>query len=156
MPGQLVLIPHSRLQKNRSHSGGGGVQVPPTQVSSPEQSLSLQHPLAHTHCAPLFIQPAPQVKSQVPAAVQVLVPLAGAAQGAQLAEVKQPVCVVFPAQTPPQKCCPCGHGALPPAPLPPGPLASPPVAPAPPVAPVLELELAPPSEPVDPLPPPPT
>jgi len=91
MPMHWPAITHCATQAAPSHVGGGGVQVPPTQVSSPLQSASLQHALAHTHCAPLFIQPAPQVKSQLPFASQVLVPFAGAAQGPQLSERKQPV-----------------------------------------------------------------
>lgn len=82
MPGHPVVKPHSKMHTARSQVGGGGVQVPLTQVSSPEQSLSLQHWLAHTHCAPFFIQPAPQVKSQLPSAAHVDVPFAGGLHGA--------------------------------------------------------------------------
>jgi hypothetical protein len=45
------------------------------------------------------------VKSQVPLPEQMLVPLTGAgAQARQVFDPKQPVCVVFPAQIPPQRC----------------------------------------------------
>jgi hypothetical protein len=53
---------------------------------------------------------APQVKSQVPFPEQTLVPLTGAgAQDRQSFDPKHPVCVVFPAQIPPQRCCPAGQ-----------------------------------------------
>jgi hypothetical protein len=53
---------------------------------------------------------AAQVKSQVPLPEQTLVPLTGAgAQDRQLFDPKQPVWTVFPAQTPPQRCCPAGQ-----------------------------------------------
>ena len=84
--------------------GGGGWQVPPSQVSLPEQSASLQHWLAQTQLEPDFVYPEPQVKSQSPAAEQLLVPFAGATQAVQATDLKQPVCGVLPVQTPPQKC----------------------------------------------------
>jgi hypothetical protein len=59
---------------------------------------------------PDFTWLASQVKSQVPLPEQTLVPPAGAAgQGVQVLDAKQPVWMVFPAQTPPQRCCPAGH-----------------------------------------------
>ena len=91
--------------------GGATVQVPPEQVEPlPPQSASEQQAEAHAQRLPCFTWLASQVKSQVPLPEQMLVPPAGAAgQGVQVLDAKQPVWVVFPVQTPPQKCCPAGH-----------------------------------------------
>ena len=58
------------------------------------------------------------VKSHVPWAVHVSVELTGgAAQGAQDTEPKHPVCGVFWAQMPAQRCCAAPQSGPPPAPV---------------------------------------
>ena len=87
------------------------MQVPPAHVEPPPpQSASEQQAEAQTQALPCFTWLALQVKSQVPLPEQMLVPPAGAApQGTQVLDPKQPVWMLFPAQTPPQRCWPAGH-----------------------------------------------
>lgn len=103
-PGAPHIARHCAMQAAPSH--GGGWHWPPEQVSPWAQSAFVQHWLAHTQALPLLPYPPLQVKSQAPAAEQVETPFAGAAgQGEHETDWKQPVAGVFPAQTPPQRCC---------------------------------------------------
>jgi hypothetical protein len=99
-----IWAKHWRKHACSSHGTVGVSQTPPLHVCPDGQSAALQHWAAHWHCIPTLLYPLLQVTSQVPCAEHVGAPFAVVGHGAQLAELRQPVPGVFPAQTPPHRC----------------------------------------------------
>ncbi len=69
----------------------------------------MQHGDEQTHVEPFFAYPELQLTSQRPVALQVAAPFCTTGHGVHVVDVKHPVCGVFPAQTPAQRCSVAPH-----------------------------------------------